>query len=93
MSSLERTLEARVCANLAFQKFTTVKMGFDGWPDRLILLGRGRHCWFEFKTKEGKLRSSQKNRHRQLEEEGELVYVIRSESEATRALEEAVDLI
>jgi hypothetical protein len=91
--SLESSLERKVCADLAFQGFSTVKVGFDGWPDRLVLLGKGRHVWFEFKTKKGILRASQRVRIRQLERDGELVYVIRSEQEAVRAIAEAVGLL
>lgn len=90
MSKLEASLEAKVCADLAFQGFITVKVGLEGWPDRLVLLGNGRHTWFEFKSDVGRLRPSQINRTRQLEKEGDSVYVIRSEAEAKRALEEAI---
>lgn len=93
MSSLEKSLERKVIADLAFQGFLTIKVGFDGWPDRLVLLGSGRHIWFEFKTVEGKLRPSQLNRIKQLEEEGDLVYVIRAEEDAESAIAEAVNAI
>ena len=88
--SLEASLERRVCADLAFQGISTVKVGLDGWPDRLVLLGYGRHIWFEFKTVSGRLRPAQVNRKRLLEQDGDRVYVIRSSADAQRALEEGV---
>ena len=90
MSRREKALEKRVVGDLALQGFLTVKVGFDGWPDRLILLGNGSHVWFEFKTDVGRLRPQQINRIAMLEKEGDRVYVIRSEQEANAAVEEAV---
>lgn len=93
MSSLEKSLEKKVIADLAFQGFLTVKVGFEGYPDRLVLLGRGRHVWFEFKAEHGRLRPQQINRIAQLEREGDAVYIIRTEREASQAVKDAVGAI
>lgn len=51
-------------------------MGYDGWPDRLVLTGRGRHYWIEFKRPGGKLRKVQERRIAKLVAMGERVEVI-----------------
>lgn len=51
----------------------TPKHGKDGWPDRQVLLGNGKHYWLEFKQLKGKLRAAQVERIRQLRARGELV--------------------
>jgi hypothetical protein len=91
--SLEKTLERQVVAALAFLGFTTIKVGFDGWPDRLVLLGNGRHIWFELKQKKGRLRPQQMVRIALLEKDGERVYIIRSEDEALEAVKDAVKFV
>ena len=89
----EKNLERAVVADLAFQGFLTLKVGFDGWPDRLVLLGNGRHIWLELKASEGKLRPQQKVRIAQLEQEGCRVYIIRSTSDLKAALADAVSAL
>jgi hypothetical protein len=39
-----------------------LKVGYDGWPDRLVLTGDGHHYWIEFKRPGGKLRKVQERR-------------------------------
>jgi hypothetical protein len=86
---LEKNLERQIVADLAFMGFLTVKVGFDGWPDRLVLLGNGRHIWLELKTGSS-LRPQQKVRIAQLEKEGCRVFIIRSASDLREALADAV---
>jgi hypothetical protein len=52
-----------------------------GWPDRQILLGKGRHVWVEFKTPTGRLTPLQEAVHRDLRSNGDEVHVIRSTRE------------
>jgi hypothetical protein len=54
------------------------KWGLNGWPDRQILPGGGRHFWLELKTHSGRLRKAQVIRKRLLEAKGDRVYVPRS---------------
>lgn len=58
------------------------KDGREGWPDRLVLMGNGRHFWAELKTQTGQLRASQVEIKRQLEIGGDLVFVVRSVEDA-----------
>ena len=53
-----------------------VSPGFDGVPDRLLLLPNGRMAFAELKSPGKQLRPLQKRRKRQLEALGFRVYVI-----------------
>lgn len=53
-----------------------VSPGFDGVPDRLVLLSHGKFAFVELKAKGKKLRPLQVKRKRQLEQLGFLVYCI-----------------
>jgi len=55
-------------------KFTSP--GFDGVPDRLVLLPHGKIAFVELKANGKKMRPLQVKRKRQLEELGFLVYCI-----------------
>lgn len=55
-------------------KFTSP--GFDGMPDRLVLLPKRKFGFVEIKSKGKKLRPLQVKRKRQLEQLGFLVYCI-----------------
>jgi hypothetical protein len=56
--------------------YTVLKMGFDGWPDRLVLLGNNKHRWIEFKRPGGKLRKVQERRIEKMLKMGETVDVL-----------------
>lgn len=73
---LESSIETRAKKKLDSEGSVVLKVGYDGWPDRLVLLGKGRHRWIEFKRPGGTLRKSQILRKRQLEAMGETVDVI-----------------
>jgi hypothetical protein len=66
-----------------------VKVGYDGWPDYIVLIGDNRHFWIEWKAPGGKLRPNQVKRIEQLRKGGELVYVLDEAGEALAALAEA----
>ncbi len=53
-----------------------VSPGFDGVPDRLVLLPKGKFAFVELKAKGKKMRSLQVKRKRQLEQLGFSVYCI-----------------
>ena len=53
-----------------------ISPGFDGVPDRLLLLPNGKFAFAELKAKSKKLRPLQVRRKRQLEQLGFLVYCI-----------------
>ena len=53
-----------------------ISLGFDGVPDRLVLLPKGRIAFIELKAPGKQLRPLQVRRKRQLEELGFSVYCI-----------------
>lgn len=62
--------------------------GFDGMPDRLVLLQKGKFAFVELKAKGKKLRPLQVKRKRQLEQLGVLVYCIDDASQIGGILNE-----
>lgn len=66
-------IEVKRLGGLAL-KFTSP--GFDGVPDRLVLIPKGKIAFVEVKAPDKKLRPLQEKRKRQLEELGFLVFVI-----------------
>ena len=92
MTTLERTIEAKAVLELRKIGCEAIKVGLDGWPDRLVPLGKdypGAVIWIEFKTADGRLRPNQKIRHRQLAALGQTVVVCRSPREALGAVANA----
>ncbi len=74
---LERQIEANTIAFLEANGMWAEKRGLQGWPDREVFLGNGRHIWFEFKrTKFASKTPAQRRRIPWLEERGERVYVV-----------------
>jgi hypothetical protein len=65
-----------------------VSPGFDGMPDRLVLLPGGRIAFVEVKAPEKKSRPLQMARHRMLRELGFRVYVIDSADQIGGMLDE-----
>ena len=65
-----------------------VSPGFDGVPDRLILLPNGRMAFAELKAPGKKLRPLQKRRKRQLEALGFRVFVIDNTDQIGGVLDE-----
>ena len=65
-----------------------VSPSFDGVPDRIVLLPRGRIAFVELKAKGRKMRPLQVRRKRQLESLGFLVYCIDSPDQIGGILDE-----
>ena len=65
-----------------------VSPGFDGVPDRIVLLPRGRIAFIELKAKGRKMRPLQVRRKRQLELLGFSVYCIDSPEQIGGILDE-----
>ena len=77
------TLELGLCA---------IKLGQEGWPDRLIPLPNGRSLFIEFKrTGKLKLEKLQQIRKTSLESLGHDVIVCNDVDEAKRRIHEALD--
>lgn len=65
-----------------------VSPGFDGVPDRLVLLPNAKLAFVELKAKGKKMRPLQVKRKRQLEQLGFLVYCIDDDSQIGGILSE-----
>lgn len=52
-----------------------IKMGQDGWPDRLVILPGGEMIFVETKATEGKVKPHQARRHADLESFSQEVFV------------------
>ena len=84
---IEKELAARTRAMGGIApKFTSP--GFDGMPDRLVLLPHGRMGFVELKAPERKPRPLQMARHRLLRRLGFKVYVIDEINQIDSVLEE-----
>ena len=84
---IEKELVARVKAMGGIApKFTS--SGFDGMPDRLVLLPSGRMAFVELKAPGKKPRALQMARHRLLRRLGFKVYVIEGTEQIDSVLEE-----
>jgi hypothetical protein len=60
----------------AWPMAVVLKLGFEGWPDRLVLLGEGQSFFIEFKQKGRSLRPDQLVRIRDLVTAGNVTVVI-----------------
>ena len=90
-SSSERDMEQKLVKAVKARgglapKF--VSPGFDGVPDRIVLLPRGRIAFIELKAKGRKMRPLQVRRKRQLESLGFSVYCIDSPEQIGGILDE-----
>lgn len=84
---IEKELVAKVKAMGGIApKFTSP--GFDGMPDRLVLLPRGKMAFVELKAPGRKPRALQMARHRLLRQLGFKVYVIDEINQIDSVLEE-----
>ena len=76
---LEKTIEHKLAVTVKKQGGIAVKFvspGFDGMPDRLVLLPFGKIAFVEVKAPNKKPRPLQKARHRLLKKLGFKVYVL-----------------
>ena len=90
-SSSERDIEQKLVKAVKAKgglapKF--VSPGFDGVPDRIVLLPRGRIAFIELKANGRKLRPLQVKRKRQLEALGFSVYCVSSTEQIGGVLNE-----
>ena len=87
----ERYIERNACLEIrkAYPNVDCLKCRELGYPDRQIMLGKGRHIWIEFKTPIGKLSPRQLARHQYLRSKGDTVHVCTSKREALAAVAQA----
>jgi hypothetical protein len=64
-----------------------IKIGWEGFPDRLVIWAAGRHFWIEFKQPGGTLTKAQERRIPKLRARGEVVFIIDSVDEVRALLE------
>jgi hypothetical protein len=84
-SPLELALERKAVKWLADHGCVALKMGSNGWPDRLVLLGHDLHFWVEFKRPCGRLTRAQRLVIPRLEKMGETVVLAVSLDEVIQA--------
>jgi hypothetical protein len=73
--SRESSLERAGQRLLEAEGWEALKVGHEGWPDRLVLMGHGVHAWVEWKAEDGDLTPAQRRRIPRLRANGELVVV------------------
>lgn len=88
---MEKNIEQKLVAQVKKRgglcpKF--ISPGFDGVPDRLVLLSQGRIAFVELKAPGKKLRPLQVRRKRQLEQLGFLVYTVDNVDQIKEVLDE-----
>ena len=87
----EKTIEAKLVKAVKAMGGIAPKFispGFDGMPDRLVLLPMGRIAFVELKAPGKKMRPLQVRRKRQLEQLGFLVYCIDDKNQIGGILDE-----
>jgi hypothetical protein len=74
--TLERHIEDRGTTLLVNAGCVVLKLGQEGWPDRLVLWAPGRHFWIEWKAPGKPMTKAQKVRIPRMRAMGESVYVL-----------------
>lgn len=72
---LESVVERRLCREVARLSGEAIKLYFKDWPDRLVLLPFGAHCFVETKAPGRKPRPMQLRNHARLRRLGHVVLV------------------
>ena len=81
----ESKIEAVACARAEAQGWTAIKVGKNGWPDR-VFIGHGLTVWIEFKVGDNGLTALQARRHKTIKERGGIVETCWTVDEAMTAL-------
>lgn len=80
--TLESRIEQRAVLEMAKVGALAIKVGYSGWPDRLVIYAPGRCLWLEFKQPKGTAMKQQKIRERELNRVGHEVFYPTSWREA-----------
>jgi hypothetical protein len=86
--TIELHIENRGTRLLKAAGCLVLKVGDDGWPDRLVIWMARRHFWIEWKSPNGELTKAQKIRIPRLRAMGESVYILERAADALAALAE-----
>ena len=89
----ERDIESAAVRDARSRGWLAIKVGFDGWPDRLFITHAAhrddaRHVWVEYKRPGQNLTALQERKHAHLREQGAEVYVCHSTEETREVLGE-----
>jgi hypothetical protein len=84
----ERDVEGYLTAKVEAAGGQCIKLGQDGWPDRIVVLPHGRIVWCELKQPHGKPAALQLYRKKILERLGCIVYLCYTKKEADAMLGE-----
>ena len=88
---LESDIEQRLVHGIEKLGGLCIKVGQDGWPDRLCILPGGRVCWVELKRPDGSASGPQRWRAVQLRRLGQRVERPSSTEEVDALLEDLKD--
>ena len=89
---LESDIEQRLVHGIEKLGGLCIKVGQDGWPDRLCILPGGRVCWAELKRPDGTASGPQRWRAVQLRRLGQRVERPSSAADVDALLEDLADL-
>ena len=87
--TLEIYIEERACLEMQRIDCVVIKMGRDGWPDRLVLYAPGRCLLMEFKQPGGKPNKLQQVRIKQLARARLEVHIVTSWQDAVALVSKA----
>lgn len=82
----ESDIESRLVKGIADLDGVCLKIGYDGWPDRLCVLPDGKFLWVELKRDDGELSALQKWRRAWLKNRGHRVEVPYSKEDVDEIL-------
>jgi hypothetical protein len=84
----ESDIEARLVNGAEKLGGVCLKMGQDGWPDRVVALPNGVTVWVELKRPDGRVATLQQWRRKQLRRIGHRVETPKSMEDVERLLED-----
>ena len=82
----ESDIERLLTKGIEEQDGVCLKIGYDGWPDRLCVLPDGQFLWVELKRDDGELSALQKYRCAWLKKRGHRVEIPYTKEDATEIL-------
>ena len=84
----ESDIEERLVKGIEKLGGVCLKMGQDGWPDRIAALPNGVAVWVELKRPDGRVAGLQKWRRAQLQRKGHRVETPKSKEDVDQLLED-----
>lgn len=84
----ESDIEERLVKGIEKLGGVCLKMGQDGWPDRIAALPNGATVWVELKRPDGRVAGLQKWRRAQLQRKGHRLETPKSKEDVDQLLED-----